>query len=112
PVRGRYDSNAGERSAPGFSSAGSNSVYGLTFPRAADTDSATPGWRACSVDKNCRISPRTLALSEHTQPTVASPRARAYAAVSCSLTNTSGGTSRGVPLREAATGGSDGARPL
>src|SRR5204863_10142495 len=71
-----YESNAGERSAPGFSSAGSKRVKGFTLPRAAVTDSATPGWRARSVARNARISPRTLGLSEHAQPTVVRPRAR------------------------------------
>src|SRR6266404_1909738 len=71
-----YDSNAGERSAPGFSSAGSKRVKGFTLPRAAVTESPTPGWRARSAARNARISPRTLGLSEHAQPTVVRPRAR------------------------------------
>src|SRR5262249_45547990 len=112
PMSARQASNAGDRSAPAFSRAGSKSVWGLTLPRAAATVSATPGCRARSVVRNSRISLRTLALSEHAQPTVVRPRACAYAAVSSSVTKTSGRTSRSVPFRDTATGGREAMRPL
>jgi two-component system, response regulator PdtaR len=67
---------AGARSAPSLESLRSKSVYGLTLPSAAVTDSATPGWRRRSSPRSDRISRLMLSFSPHTQPMGTRPHDR------------------------------------
>jgi len=91
-----YDSNAGERSAPGFSRAGSKRVKGFTLPSAAVTESPRRGGaRAASSGTRGSRRARSACPSTRSRP---SPGARAsVGGGESSVTNTAAGRGAACP---------------